>query len=143
MNFEEYLLYKEKKENEEHRQFIGSLIPQDTASSVNALYIRLFDPPYESEDESEDDRKYGNGSKYRCLYNDQLERFSNKKKRMIPCYGQTLKGQELREDPFDKKYGNTWVYSKCSKECSTCGGTSPGCGKDTRKIRFVEPEVFC
>ena len=62
---------------------------------------------------------------------------------MIPCYGQTLKGQELREDPFDKKYGNTWVYSKCSKECSTCGGNSPGCGKDTRKIRFVEPEVFC
>lgn len=76
MSFEEYLLYKEKEENEKHRQFIGSLIPQDTASSVHAQYLRLFDPPYESED----DRKYGNGSKYRCLYNDQLERFSNKER---------------------------------------------------------------
>ena len=150
-------MQREREENEEHRQFVLMQIPQGTASSVHEEYSRHFDPPYESsDDESDDGRKYGNGSKYRCLYNDQLLRFSNKENRYVPCYAQTLKGEELREDPYDKKDGNTWVYSICSKHCSTCLGCSPGCGKDTRvdwtlifestsnmDFELKEAEVFC
>jgi hypothetical protein len=136
MSFNKYLRDKENEENEEHRQFVLSTIPQGTVSSVHDEYSKHFKPPYESssEDESDDGRKYGNGSKYRCLYDDTLMRYSEEKNKYVNCYAQTLKGQELREDPYDKKNGNTWVYSTCSKHCTNCLGCSPGCGKDTREI---------